>query len=474
MWTKTVYSGLWLVYFYAFVMCILFSGLSHDIKADDLNGGEKVFLTLEEAIATALLNNNQIKSSGYSLNKANWDVKNAWSQLIPTLSLNSRFTKIDEQTFAERDFRRYLPAEFADQIPQTVFQESYYTSFDVTLPVFNGAIITGIRIANSGEEMAEHMNNSTRQNIIFQVVNTYLNVLKAKEVVGIQKQYLELSQLNFEKAERMYEADRYSKSDVLRWKVDYQTQRGNLVNSESMLRSTTIALYRLLNMDMNKNVEIVGQLSDKLLDDSKKLSELSEQDILTMINLTEDELVQSNSALAAAKANATMSEKMHSGSYLNYLPNVSFSYSHAWRENGTLGLDDYSPKTAMLNFQMPIFSGFQNVTKSKSTYYDYKKSQEDFADQMNNTRYILTETVNKILNLKVQKELSKTNVEYTERNYRVVETQKEKGLVSNIDFVDAKLNLQNAQLTDVHNQYDFIIAMVELYYMLGKIDSLVE
>lgn len=474
MWTKSVYSGLWRFYFYAFFIGILLCGISSDVKAGNMDGDEKVFLTLEEAIATALKNNNQIKSSGYSLNKASWDVKNAWSQLFPTLSLNSRFTRIDEQTYIERDFRRYLPPEFAEQLPQTVFQESYYTSFDVTLPVFNGAIITGIRVANSGEEMAEHMNNSTRQNIIFQVVSTYLNVLKAKEVVEIQKQYLELSKLNYEKAERMYEADRYSKSEVLRWKVDYQTQKGNLVNSESMLRSTTIALYRLLNMDMSQDVEIIGQLSDKLLADSKKLTELGEQDILEMIKLTEDQLVQSNSALAASKANAAMTEKIHSGSYLNYLPNVTFSYSHGWRENGTLGLDDYSPKTAMVNFQMPIFSGFQNITTSKSTYFDYKKSQEDFADQMNNTRFLLTETVNKMLNLKTQKELSKTNVEFTERNYRIVETQKEKGLVSNIDFVDAKLNLQNARLTDVHNEYDFIISMVELYYMLGKIDSLVE
>ena len=69
--------------------------------------------------------------------------------------------------------------------------------------------------------------------------------------------------------------------------------------------------------------------------------------------------------------------------------------------------------------------------------------------------------------------MSKTNVELSEHNYRVVEQQREKGLISNIDFIDAKLNLQNANLSAITNEYDFMTAMVELYYLLGKLESLV-
>ena len=453
------------------VILILFACCNLKITAQE---GDKVYLTLEEAIATALKKNNQLKASEYSLEKANWDSKHAWTMLIPSVNLNSRFTRIDDQTFAERDFRRYLPAEFADQIPQTVFQESYYTAFEATMPIYNSQVFTNISVAGAGEEMAEHMYLSTRENIIFQVVNTYLNVLKTREVVNMQEEYLQLSKLNYEKAERLEKADRYSKSEALRWKVEYQTQKGVLVNSQSMLRSLNIALYRLLNMDMDNEVEIVGDLSTRLKEESEKLYNASQPEILSMVSISEEELLESNNALSASKLNSDISEKVHTGSYLSYLPNVSVSYSHGWRENGSLALDDYSPKNLMINFSMPIFSGFKNYTSLKSTYYDYKKSEEEYEDQLKNTRFMLTETVNKIINLKTQKELSKTNVEFTENNYRVVEKQKEMDLVSNIEFIDAKLNLQNAKLTDIHNHYDFVIAMVELYYMLGKIDQLVD
>jgi outer membrane protein TolC len=126
----------------------------------------------------------------------------------------------------------------------------------------------------------------------------------------------------------------------------------------------------------------------------------------------------------------------------------------------------------MINLSVPVFSGFQNYTKLKSSYYNYKKSQENFSDQLQDVRLLLTETINKIINLRTQKELSKVNVSFNEHNYRVVEQQKEQGLVSNIDFIDAKLNLQRAKLDDISNRYDIISSMVELYYLLGKLESI--
>ena len=77
-----------------------------------------------------------------------------------------------------------------------------------------------------------------------------------------------------------------------------------------------------------------------------------------------------------------------------------------------------------------------------------------------------------LINLKAQITLSETNVEISENNYRITAGQKERGLVSNIAFIDAKLSLQNAKLGCLKNQYDFISAMVELYYLTGKLEKL--
>jgi outer membrane protein TolC len=223
---------------------------------------------------------------------------------------------------------------------------------------------------------------------------------------------------------------------------------------------------------MRDFVEVDPNIPEKLYSENEKLNILSDNEILKMIQVEDDILIQANAALSAARSNEDINELSYQNSYADFLPNVSLSYSYAWRENNTPMWDDYSPQTLMINFSVPLFTGFNNYTKLKSSYFEYKKSQETFTDQLQNIRYLLTEAVNKIINLKTQKELSLVNVEYNENNYRVVEQQKEQGLVSNIDFIDARINLQEAKLADVSNRYDFISSMVELYYLLGKLESI--
>jgi outer membrane protein TolC len=92
---------------------------------------------------------------------------------------------------------------------------------------------------------------------------------------------------------------------------------------------------------------------------------------------------------------------------------------------------------------------------------------------LDNIRFVLSETANKIIDLKTQRELSKLNVKYSQNNYRIIEQQKERGLISNIDFINTKLALQNNELTDITNQYDFISAIIELKFLLGKLDKVV-
>ncbi|MEJ2052507.1 MAG: TolC family protein [Calditrichaceae bacterium] len=440
------------------------------------------YISMDEAINRALNKNNLIKSSEYGIKKATWDKRRAWTQLFPSLTINSRYMWIDDSTFALRDFSRYfrnnddqppMPG-FGVDIPQTVFQESYFTSLDADWQIFNAAVLNGLSIAGRSKQMAEEQYESTMNGTLFQVISAYLNVIYYMETLKWQNEYLELSRLNYEKAERLHEAGRYSKMEALRWKVDYQQQKSLVKNSESVLRSSYILLKRLINFDMEKNIQVENNIPDLLMAESSKLKGMPDEDILDMINLNDDELVEANAALAAAQSNKELNKLLYRNTYSAFLPNVSLSYQYAWRENNTLALDDYSPETFMVNLSFPIFTSFRDVTNTKSEYYAYKQSQEIFNDNLKNTRYTLTETANKIINLKTQMELSATSVEYNEYNYRIAENQKEKGLISNIEFIDAKLNLQNSRLTDIKNEYDFIAAMVELYYLSGQLNTLIK
>lgn len=446
---------------------LFFTGI---VSAQDL---DPEFLNMETAINRALSLNNQVRSSEYAVKQATWDKRRAWTQLFPVLTFNSNYTWIDDSTFALRDFSRYFQDPNSPfQIPQTVFQESYRSSIDLKMPLFNGTLLNGLSIASANEDMYLEQNKYMRDNIIYLVISNYLNVIKNHELHKLQLESLKLSQLNYEKAERLFNAGRWSKTDVLRWQIELQKQKSVVANSESNLVNTTASLNRLLSINLNKDLKISDEIPAPIATEISKIQNLGKEDLWKLIDLSDDELIDANAALNANNLGNEINYLRYRNSYSAYMPDVSLDYSYAWRENNTIALDDYSPKTFMVNLSMPLFSSFQNFTAVKSSYYAYKQSQEDFHDQIKNTRFILTQTVNKILNIKTQMELSALNVEFNEINYSTVEAQKEKGLVSNIDFIDAKINLQNARLENVSNEYDFISAVVEFYYLLGKIDLL--
>ncbi len=159
-----------------FILLTIFSSIS----AQEMKAKEKIYISMEEAISRALSKNNQVKASEFGMLKANWDKKQAWTQLFPTVSLNTRYMKIDQKSFEERDFFRQnlhlffpnLPPDFT--VPQSSYRESFYTSIDLAMPIFNGNIFNGLYIANAAEEASIQMNESTKRNIVFLVTQVLL------------------------------------------------------------------------------------------------------------------------------------------------------------------------------------------------------------------------------------------------------------------------------------------------------------
>lgn len=461
--------------FFFIFQFLFFTGIWNTGQAQQSAASSENNYSIQSAISRALQRNNQVLASAFSIKKASWDRKLAWSQLLPEISLNTRYTWIDDSTLALRDFSRYFNDPNSPfQIPRTVFQNAYSTSLDISVPLFDGALFNGLAIAGTNVKMAQQQGKTVKDNVIFQVVSGYLAVLKSRDILDLQKEYLELSRLNSQKAERMFAAGRYSKTESLRWKVEHQQQKSLVVSNETLLRNNVSVLRRVLGLKVTDEIDIDASIPAKIRRESERLEKLPEAELLQMILLSDAKLIAVNAGLSAGKFDAEMSRLLYRNAYASYLPKVSATYSHAWRENNSLALDDYSPKTFMIHVRVPIFSGFKNLSSVKSSYYAHKQKEELFKDQIQQTRHHLTQLVHRLVDLRMRRDLNRAEVEFNAHNYKVVARQKEAGLISNIAFIDAKLSLQNARLAEISTQYDFISNMVELYFLLGKLHLIVD
>ncbi len=429
-------------------------------------------MTMEQCLRRALSGNRQLQTARFAAEKANWDRRNAWSQFAPRVSFNTEVTRIDEQTLAERDFSRYFPPEIS--VPQVVFRTSYFSSFEAHVPIFDAGLINGLSVASTGQAAAERTHEAMRNRILFQVITGYLEVLKRGAMLELQREYLVLTDLNVRKAERMHRAGRSSRLDLLRWQVEHQQQKSSVVSSESALRDATVRMRRLLNLRALDSSALAGRIPGRLEAEVARLGSLSDAGIHRLVEIDDQTLIEDNAMLAAAARERERSRLVYRGRYSSYLPNVSLSYSTAWRRNNTLALDEYRPSTIMLNMSVPVFTGLRNLSRLKSAQYSYRAQDTRFSDLVDETRQMLSETANRIVALKNQRELIRASLDFNENNYRIVSREKELGRVSNLYVIDAKLNLQNARLKEVTTQFDLISAVVELRYLMGRLDDLVE
>ena len=433
-------------------------------------GGSR--MTLEACLRQALANNRQLAAAGFAAEKANWDRRNAWSQFAPRVSFNTEVTRIDEQTLAERDFSRYFPPEIP--VPQVAFRTSYYSSFQAHVPIFDAELINGVAVATTGQAAAERAREAIRDQILYQVTFGYLEVLKRRATLELQREFLVLTGLNVEKAERMHLAGRYSKLDLLRWQVEHQQQKSSVAAGESALRDATVRLRRLLNLRALEAEALADVIPEVLNAEATRLANLSESEIRRLAGVANRTLVEGNAVLAAAERDRERSRLVYRGQVSSYLPDVSLSYSTAWRRNDTPALDDYRPSTVMVNLSVPLFTGFRNLSRLKSAQFSYLAQDSRFSDLVDETRQSLGETVNRIVNLKNQRELISTSLAFNENNYRIVSREKTLGRASNLDVIDAKLNLQNARLLEITTRFDLASAAVEFHYLMGSLDGLVE
>ena len=433
-------------------------------------GGSR--MTLEACLRQALSGNRQLQAARFAAEKANWDRRNAWSQFAPRVSFNTEITRIDEQTLAERDFSRYFPPEIP--VPKVAFRTSYYSSFEAHLPIFDAELINGLSVATTGQAAAERTREAIRDQILYQVISGYLEVLKRGAMLELQREFLVLTGLNVRKAERMHLAGRYSKLDLLRWQVEHQQQKSGVATGEAALRDATVRLRRLLGLRMLHSGALVDRIPPRLDVEVTRVASLSEEEIRALVGVDNRTLVEENAMLAAAARDRERSRLVYRGQYSSYLPDVSLSYSTAWRRNDTLALDDYRPSMIMLNMSVPLFTGFRNLSRLKSALFSYRAQDTRFSDLVDETRQTLGETINRIVNLKNQRELIRTSLDFNENNYRIVSREKELGRASNLDVIDAKLNLQNARLLEITTRFDLTSAVIELSYLMGSLDDLVE
>jgi outer membrane protein len=263
-------------------------------------------MSLEQALDIARRNNPTYLQAANDMDVADWDVRQAYGQLLPSASVN---TGVSWQGAGNQQLVGGLT------LGQLGFgsQPSYYfSSYQVGLN-YNLSLST-ILGASQAKAQRRATGAKTRQaeaTLVQQVTQAYLEVLREQEAVRLAEQQVENSQYNLRLAQGHLDVGTATPIDVGQAQVQLGRDKVSVLQAQNALATARMRLLQQLGVSVDQQVDLTTTFD------------------LTEPTWTADSLyvmaVRNNPGLAAARSTKEAADVSVSSARSAYYPSLSLS-----------------------------------------------------------------------------------------------------------------------------------------------------
>lgn len=443
----------------------------------------QVSLDLNSAISEALENNHNVKIAQYTLETAEKDVSEAYGFAYPRLDFNAQYNRSvikPKIIFAGGGFGNMFPQPLLEAIataagvdPSTLaggggddFQaitagsnNNFRTTLELTQPIFNYSVFTGIGSSAIYKKVAEESLNSEQSNTVKNTKVAYFSTLLSKESVELVRSSLENAQKRLNEITVMYEAGLISEYEQLRASVQVQNLKSELANAETNFINAKNNLKLVIGMESSEDV--------KLTDDFQK--HLSKGDVPDF-DETLAQLLASNPQLKSLEYQVEVQDAFIDLNRADYMPRIDLFANYVMQGQS----DDFEFFTADqsdigVRFSINLFQGFQTNTKVAKAQINKEMA---ITQKMLVTESLKNNAENVLLRMKTAKmqiESSDSNVKQAQRAYDISKIRFNEGVGSQLEMNDADLALRQATINYLNACYNYLSARSEYENLIGNI-----
>ena len=447
-----------------FILILLFPGSYSQ-------GGEKRIISIDDAVAIAMSENFDIKAAKARIEASRAAIKEAESAFFPSLSLKENFLRTNNpplaffNILAQRQLNIKMPsASSSSANPFSSFNEpdpvnNWSTKFSVEFPIFTGGKrIAEKKAADSMAEADEADLERVRNNIACEVKSTFLNILKAEEMVKVSEEYIKMLRSQREVAESKYEAGKILLSDVLSVKVRLAEAEEGLLIARNNVRKAK----NLFNVALGQNISEEFELKPAAISDT--VSFLTADTANRLVSLKETAL-KKRPEVKKIEEEIKSSEYNVKSAMAEYFPTIGTFFNYE--------IDGKNPEVGRTSWiagaglEFYLFEGF----KTSSRVGKRKAEVSEMSAKRRKLMLEIEREVDDAYNNKIEAEkrvgVLRDSVFQAEENLRIYEDRYKEGLVIISDVLSAQVSLTNTRLHYKIAQYDNEISLKELEYACG-------
>ena len=417
--------------------------------------------TLKECVDHALENNITIKQNRINVQLAEKDVAIAKGEFLPDLNGSSG-----------ANYRSGLSQSQDGTLKNT---QNFSSSFDLSS---RGIIFNGFRNLNSKKQALLGVEGSKldlaviENDISLNVVNTYLNVLFAKENLAVAQVQAEISKKQIERVQAQYEAGAVPKGDLLNAQSTAANDAQSVITQENTLNLALLRLAQFLQVSPNGfdvvKIEIDSPSASLLYDDANQVYTTA---------------LQNRPEISKAKLNvknADLSIEIAKGAYLptlSYSLAASSSYIHQFNNLFPGQVNNYFFKqtlkdrinySAGVSLNIPLFNRFQ--TKNRVAKSIISKENSKLA--LENQKLQLRQTIEQaFLDAKAASktfEAASISLDAQKEAFKNAQESYNYGTMTQFDFDQVRNRLVNAEGAAIRAKYDYVFKTKVLKFYFGE------
>ncbi len=417
-------------------------------------------LTLNDAIKIALHNNTSLVKNTNSLASLNSQIKSAYGNLLPNLSINGgwNWQRVDDKGGEQQiDYfgrETTLP-------PSKVDTRNYSVSAGGSVTLFDGlSTYANINQAKNNYESAKLDIQKLKQDIILQTVNLYFAIVSNDSLLKYQEENLKYNQQLLDQIKEKQKLKMVTLADV--YSQEAQTANSELayLQAKNNLEKSKISLLNYLSINVNTLYNY------PLPEENTYDSTLINQNVDNLYNIA----LQNRSDYLSQQYKIQSSRNQLTIARSSFYPTLNGNYrlsSSATQVNNLFNRKTY---TIGLSLNIPIFSNWNTETAVQSAEVSLENSNEDM---LSLERQIQSDVTNSVLDLqtsKTQLDVSGKALQAAKESWKIKKESYLLGAATYIELQQTYNNYLQAQNNLIQAHYNYYTKQYTLLNAVGKLN----
>jgi len=427
--------------------CLLIMALAQGglLMRPDTARAETLNLDLDDCVRMAVEANTAVIQANYDLDRAGNSVLASASSMIPSLSLGIRQTTFENEVLRPVGDRIVI----SDKVYTGTISVSEVVSFNTIMAIFE---------ANASKHATENYVVSVEQEVAYVARGLYLGVLKARRLLGVREEALELSERQFEKAEALVDVGSAVRSDVLKAQVEVSSNELELISARNELRLAETDLRYFVRIA--DDVEL--QLDENI--DPGKLDLDLESALETAMEHRPD--IRSSEETLASTRHGVWRERG------GWFPWVAAGWSNNYYAyDAPLGLGgvwDDREYTWYLAAGIDLFDGLGTFTRVRDAKARRSIAETDLIQKRLDVALEVKRAFYGVEEARQRVKVSEEAVEVAEEDLRLAEERYRLGGGTMLEQIDSSVSLSEARTSNIEAMYDYLLSLAQLKRAIGK------